>query len=132
MSVTTTANPVAQSVLRVLADYELTHSDHENTEPENIGTLNPRSQVAETRPNPDGWTDDYNGVPPYRPINYQLDREERPWAQPGIETAFVWTMLNGVGCVSVCRTLRLLLREHPLTVDFSSILPNCGGEQAED
>lgn len=108
MSVTTTANPLAQSVLRVLADYELTHSSHDNLDSDEIGTLNPRSQAAETRSNPEGWTDDYRGVPPYRPINYQLDREQRPWAQPGIETAFVWVMLNGVGCVSVCLYLNVI------------------------
>lgn len=102
MSVTTTANPAAQSVLRALADYELTHSEPQSRNPEDVGTLNRRSQSAETKPNPEGWPDDYQGVPAYRPINYELDREQRPWAQPGIETAFVWTMLNGVGCVSVC------------------------------
>lgn len=105
MSVTTTANPISQSVLTILADYELTHSGNETTE----GTVeapNPRSVEEETSSsNPDWWTRDYNGVPPHRPINYNLDREQRPWARPGIETAFVWVMLNGVGAVAVSNSV---------------------------
>ena len=98
MSVTTTANATSQAVLQALADYDLTHSGSEDAV---VEPPNPRSQAEETRENPEGWRDDYHGVPPYRPINYELDREQRPWARPGIETAFVWTMLNGVGIVAV-------------------------------
>ncbi|KAJ9653754.1 hypothetical protein H2198_007101 [Neophaeococcomyces mojaviensis] len=103
MSVTTTSNTTTQSVLKVLADYELTHSGNDTD-----GTVeapNPRLVDQETRQNPDWWTRDYNGVPPYRPINYDLDHELRPWARPGIETAFVWTMLNGVGVVAATARL---------------------------
>lgn len=106
MSVTTTANRTTQSILTLLADYELTHSGDEQN-----GVIEPpneRSKTEDTRQNPEGWRDDYDGVPPYRPINHDLDREQRPWARPGIETAFVWTMLNGVGVVaSTSRVWRL-------------------------
>ena len=101
MSVTTTANPATQTVFRLLADYELKHSGDEDLAPQNIGTLNPRP--APDVQNPEGWTDNYNGVPPYRPINYNLDREQRPWGRPGAETPFVMVMLNGVGVVAVSR-----------------------------
>lgn len=100
MSVTTTANPVGQTVLRALADYELTHSGEEL----NISHSNkpPNSHsAAETRRNLDCWPTDYEGIPSYRPINYNLDREQRPWARPGAETAFVFVMLNGVGTIAV-------------------------------
>jgi hypothetical protein len=100
MSVTTTANVTTQQILHVLADYELTHSGEE----ERNGIVEPpnkRSETEETAPNPEWWPEDYHYIPSYRPINYHLDREIRPWAQPGVETAFVWTMLNGVGIVAV-------------------------------
>lgn len=113
MSVTTTSNTTTQSVLKVLADYELTHSGNDTD-----GTVeapNPRLVDQETRQNPDWWTRDYNGVPPYRPINYDLDHELRPWARPGIETAFVWTMLNGVGVVAVGSLFHMLFMRVVLT-----------------
>jgi hypothetical protein len=108
MSVTTTANPVAQSVLRVLADYELTHSgDNESTDGE-VKPPNHRSQEAETTANPDSWPTEYNGIPPHRPINYNLDHELRPWGSNGVETVFVVIMLNGVGLVAAAaRSWRL-------------------------
>lgn len=101
MSVTTTANPATQTVLQALADYDLTHTGNDQTSDGTIEAPNPRSRSDEIQQNPDWWLEDYNGVPPYRPINYELDHESRPWARPGIETAFVWTMLNGVGIVAV-------------------------------
>jgi hypothetical protein len=100
MSVTTTANTTTQSILHVLADYELTHSG-EDQQFAVIEPPNERSKEEEETENPDWWPNNYNGIPAYRPINYNLDRESRPWAQPGVETVFVWTMLNGVGIVSV-------------------------------
>jgi hypothetical protein len=100
MSVTTTANTTTQSILHILADYELTHSG-ECQQSSIVDPPNPRSTDQEQPQNPDWWPDNYNAIPAYRPINYNLDRESRPWAQPGIETAFVWTMLNGVGIISV-------------------------------
>lgn len=109
MSVTTTANPVAQSVLRILADYELTHSgDNESTDGE-VKPPNHRSQEAETSTeNPDSWPTEYSGIPPHRPINYNLDHESRPWGSNGVETVFVVMMLNGVGLVAAAaRSWRL-------------------------
>lgn len=100
MSVTTTANKTTQSVLHLLADYELTHSGNEDQLTE-VEEPNTRSRIETDAQNPSWWMMDYHGVPAYRPINYNLDRESRPWAQPGIETAFVWTMLNGVGLIAV-------------------------------
>lgn len=101
MSVTTTANTTTQSIIHVLADYELTHSGEEQQSLDPVQPPNPRSEEVEQADNPEWWPDNYDGIPNYRPINYNLDRESRPWARPGVETAFVWTMLNGVGIVSV-------------------------------
>ena len=99
MSVTTTSNTTTQSVLNLLADYEVTHSGDDTDA--TVEAPNPRPSAEEARQNPDWWTRDHNDVPTYRPINYSLDRELRPWARPGIETAFVSTMLSGVGIVAV-------------------------------
>ncbi|KIW07199.1 uncharacterized protein PV09_02065 [Verruconis gallopava] len=97
---TTTATITArQPVLQVLADYELTHTGEEAQNSTDALSNSP-SETNEIKENPDWWPEDYNAIPPYRPINYHLDRESRPWAQPGIETAFVWTMLNGVGIIA--------------------------------
>ena len=101
MSVTTTANTTTQSVLHLLADYELTHSG-DDIEVNAADPPNPRSRNEAREQNPDWWPEDYRGIPAHRPIDYNLDRESRPWANPGIETAFVWTMLNGVGIIAVC------------------------------
>jgi hypothetical protein len=101
MSVTTTANPTTQTVLHLLADYNLTHSeDHQHSA--NVESPDfDYDRQAPVAQNPDWWPDNYDGIPRYRPINYGLNREERPWANPGIECAFVYVMLNGVGLIAV-------------------------------
>lgn len=98
MSVTTTASTTTQGVIRLLADYDLTHSGDEDGTVD--ASLNERP-TAPTRSNPSWWPTDQNGIPPYRPIDYNLDREQRPWAGSPAESAFAWTLLNGVGIVSV-------------------------------
>lgn len=52
-------------------------------------------------PNPPGWDDQHRAVPGYRPINTQLDRTMRPWGSNGVETGFVFLMLNGVWLTGV-------------------------------
>jgi hypothetical protein len=94
---TSTININSPAVLRLLADYDLTHTGGE----EDGEVQPPNSQPEVQRENPSWWPTNYNDIPPYRPINYNLDREQRPWARPGIETAFAFTMLNGVGVVAV-------------------------------
>ena len=129
MSVTTTANTTTQSVLNLLADYELTHSeppDIASPDPQ-TATLNPRDSSSETD-NPDWWPTEYNGIPPHRPINYNLDRESRPWGSNGVETAFVSVMLNGVGFVAaVARTWRFTGGQNGL--GLKNIKYSIGGER---
>ena len=101
MSVTTTSNVTTQGVIRLLADYELTHSGDDQ------GAADPRvnaRQRAPTRSNPGWWPTDHYGIPPHRPIDHTLDREQRPWGASPVEVAFVWTMINGVGIVAVSDT----------------------------
>ncbi|KAH8891373.1 hypothetical protein GQ53DRAFT_746890 [Thozetella sp. PMI_491] len=46
--------------------------------------------------NPAGWYDGHRQVPPFRPVNRNLDRGQRPDGSNPIETAFIFHMLNGV------------------------------------
>ena len=101
MSVTTTANPITRNTLRVLADYEVHHSG-ENDELVTVEEPNPRSHEAEAQvEDPEWWDRSHRRVPQHRPINRNLDREERPDGRNPIERTFVFTMLNGVGLVAV-------------------------------
>lgn len=43
----------------------------------------------------------FRQVPPYRPIDYSLDQQQRPWGSNGLETAFVYNMFTGVWIVAV-------------------------------
>ena len=130
MSVTTTANPATQNVLNLLADYELTHSEPPNTanpDPQ-TATLNPRETPPTETENPDWWPTDYNGIPPHRPINYNLDRESRPWGASGPESVFVMVMLNGVGFVAaVARAWRFTGGQNGL--GLKDIKYSIGGER---
>lgn len=93
---TTETTTLSPAVLRLLADYELTHTGEEGQPPSP-----PNNRSEPVVQNPSWWPTNYDGIPPYRPIDYNLDRDQRPWARPGIETAFAFTMLNGVGVVAV-------------------------------
>jgi len=46
--------------------------------------------------NPVDWPQNYRRVPPYRPINRNLDRGQRPDGTNPIERVFFFTMLHGV------------------------------------
>ena len=101
MSVTTTSNTVTQSVLHVLVDYDLHHSG----DPVNAGVPQPPNKhpVPDTQHQvPDSWPRNHRRIPDYRPTNYNLDRDERPQGSNWMETAFIFTMLNGVGLNAVC------------------------------
>ncbi|RDH31260.1 hypothetical protein BDQ94DRAFT_172358 [Aspergillus welwitschiae] len=94
MSATTTANPITATTLSLLGDYEVHHSEQQETVHANV----------ETRPSlgqPPDWPRDHRRVPAYRPINYNLDQSERPAGSNGVEWAFIEVMLHGVWLNSV-------------------------------
>lgn len=95
MSVTTTANPVSHAVLEVLADYDLHHSGNPE-HPKPAADPNVRADTAETTDNPEWWPTDHRRIPPYRPVDVNLDRTQRPDGVNPIEVAFIFTMLRGV------------------------------------
>lgn len=113
MSVTTTANPLTGRTLEVLGDYELHHSgsspsqsagprsDRSNstasTQPSTQASIpNPRVDTAQETVNPPGWPDDHRRVPAYRPIDRNLDYEQRTAGLNGPEYVFIQSMLTGV------------------------------------
>lgn len=104
MSVTTTANPVTGSVLSVLAEYDLHHSGQ--AEASLPAAPNPRPEP--TVRNPDWWPTDQYRVPDFRPVNTNLDLEERPDGINAIERLFIFTMLNGVGLMAVFLQMNLV------------------------
>ena len=98
MSVTTTQNPVSQTVLHLLTDYELHHSGETTADG---GLEAPNARNAETSQNPEWWPTNYRRIPDHRPINRHLDKSLRPNGTNPIEMWFIFTMLGGVTLKSV-------------------------------
>jgi hypothetical protein len=96
MSVTTTANPRTYEVQAVLADYDLHHSGAAD-DGDAVQNTNQPSQQS----NPSDWPTDYRRVPPYRPVNMELDQDERRVYNAFIERAFVAILFTGVVAQSV-------------------------------
>jgi len=95
MSVTTRTNVVSGSALHFLTDYELHHSG-DPEKPAVAEDPNLRADLAASSSNPPSWPTDHRAVPPYRPIDRNLDFEQRPAGANLIESIFIATMLNGV------------------------------------
>ncbi|KAK1657571.1 hypothetical protein BDP55DRAFT_685116 [Colletotrichum godetiae] len=92
MSATVTENPVTTTIQRDhLHDYQirLTGGVEEAFARGNADAPSPAAV------NPPGWYDQHRQVPPYRPANANMDIADRPWGSNGIESAFVYVMLNG-------------------------------------
>jgi hypothetical protein len=106
MSVTTTSNTQTYNLRATLADYDLHHTPA--TDPLDT-TLNVHpSPDCSPNNNPPNWPTDERRVPPYRPINTELDQSERRVYQNGVERTFVTVMFTGVWLESVSRNLPLL------------------------
>ncbi|KAK6834883.1 hypothetical protein PG990_000306 [Apiospora arundinis] len=125
MSVTTTDNPITSTLADTLQDYEirLTGAQDLATAQRQLGEdapLLPQEQQQQQGQfptwvpltdhaapvdveNPADWDTEHRGVPRYRPINYNLNREVRPWGSNPIETAFVLHMFHGVWLTAFTR-----------------------------
>ncbi|KAL4742672.1 hypothetical protein BDV11DRAFT_167067 [Aspergillus similis] len=90
-STTTTTAPT----LSLLADYELHHS---TPSPSASSSSPPQSQALPPvqQANPATWPTHHRRIPPYRPINRNLDFAERSAGSSVPEYIFVQTMLHGV------------------------------------
>ncbi|KAK3899140.1 hypothetical protein C8A05DRAFT_18386 [Staphylotrichum tortipilum] len=93
---TTTTQSVTSYPLRaVLADYELHIS-----EPRTASAASPGASSQPRVQNPPGWSQDHRSVPPYRPINRDLDRDQIMVYQNNVERTFVTTMFFGIRVVT--------------------------------
>ncbi|KAG8159254.1 hypothetical protein KVR01_010915 [Diaporthe batatas] len=95
MSVTTIDNPVTTAVSRaILQDYDIHLTGDDTVTPPNQDSRPP--QPASTAANPPGWDTQHRGVPPYRPINRELDLAQRPLGGNPVGDVFITTMFTGV------------------------------------
>lgn len=107
MSATTTENPITYTLGTVLADYELHHSEQPQVTPGDASTHSTSvgsgsiSQRPAATPNPPDWPTDHRRVPPYRPVNRNLDLSERVVFQNRAEQAFINSMFFGLRMVTV-------------------------------
>ncbi|KAI1849468.1 hypothetical protein JX265_012717 [Neoarthrinium moseri] len=95
MSVTTTDNPVTSTISETLQDYEIHLTGEQDLPPRHVWVPLTDHQPPPVD-NPVGWDNAHRGVPNYRPVNTQLDFAQRPYGSNGVETGFVFLMLNGV------------------------------------
>ncbi|KAL4865538.1 hypothetical protein BDV12DRAFT_148192 [Aspergillus spectabilis] len=86
---TTTTTTLPATTLSILADYELHHSGAPSPSPNSQNTNPSHSQ-------PPTWPSDHRRVPPYRPINRNLDQAERAAGASVPEYIFIQSMLHGV------------------------------------
>ena len=91
MSSTTTQTLTAVSTQQILKDYELHHSGGSGSAPPpNANPPPPRVQ------NPPTWDTEHHRVPPYRPVNRELDLSVRRVYTSNAERNFVSVMFTGV------------------------------------
>ncbi|CAH0054433.1 unnamed protein product [Clonostachys solani] len=76
------------TVEEILQDYRLSLTGQ--------GETSDSSPPAQWADSPDNWPTQYRRIPPYRPINRNLDLTERPNGSSRGELVFVTVMLNGV------------------------------------
>ncbi|KAL4818453.1 hypothetical protein BDW67DRAFT_183169 [Aspergillus spinulosporus] len=91
MSSTTTTTT---STLSLLADYELHHSTPPSAS--SSSPLQSQSLAPVQQANPATWPTHHRRIPPFRPINRNLDFAERSAGSSVPEYIFIQAMLHGV------------------------------------
>ncbi|KAL5001009.1 hypothetical protein BDV10DRAFT_182885 [Aspergillus recurvatus] len=93
MTTTTTTTTTTAPSVSLLADYDLHHST-----PSPSSSPSPQSQslAPVQQANPPTWPAHHRRVPPYRPINRNLDFAERSAGSSIPEYVFIQAMLHGV------------------------------------
>ncbi|KAL2203519.1 hypothetical protein CC79DRAFT_1371571 [Sarocladium strictum] len=99
----TTATTSRQSLGHVLADYEIrltssSAADHQTSA--SGDSVLPLPEIPRNANSPADWPTDHRRVPPYRPINYNLDPTERIVYNNGGERAFITTMFFGLRLIT--------------------------------
>ncbi|KAF6845344.1 hypothetical protein CMUS01_00115 [Colletotrichum musicola] len=92
MSATTTDNPVTTALQQ---DYLHDYTIRLTGGVEEAYARPSRDAPRPTVENPPDWYDQHRQVPPHRPVNRNLDLAVRPWGSNGVESGFVFVMLNG-------------------------------------
>ncbi|SPO01438.1 uncharacterized protein DNG_04111 [Cephalotrichum gorgonifer] len=92
MSSTNTQTRTARTVLQ---DYELHHSPA----PAHVREPSAENDVSQ-RPDSPPWETTYRRVPPYRPVDTNLDQSQRRVYTSGVEQVFIGTMFTGVFTVA--------------------------------
>ncbi|KAF2812728.1 uncharacterized protein BDZ99DRAFT_440068 [Mytilinidion resinicola] len=93
MSTTTTTDTTRYAAHSYLADYELHHSNHPSAS-DSRPNSHPDAQLAQR--NPPQWPSNYRRIPPYRPINRDLDQSQRRVYTTTGERIFLFVMFTGV------------------------------------
>lgn len=102
MSTTSTTGTTitAQQLQGVLSDYTVRLTGDANATRHN-GIESPNSVEAPQIENPPNWPRNHYRVPSHRPVNRNLDPEERPKGSNAAEFAFLTMMFTGVYLNSV-------------------------------
>ncbi|KAI0406341.1 hypothetical protein F4802DRAFT_111568 [Xylaria palmicola] len=115
MTTTTTVNTTTRSLSDVLSDYELHISSPPREGVDSSNDVDPH-QVRGIQ-NPANWPTNHRRVPPYRPVDYDLDLSQRIVFQNNFERGFINAMFFGLRLVTVscqltgvCRLDRRLTR----------------------
>lgn len=109
ITTTSTAQAVKETPIEdILKDYTLHFS---SATPSLAPQWNNTDVVTSTSSNPGFWPTQYRRIPPYRPINRNLDLTERPNGSNRAEWLFVQVMMNGVRLQSV--SVDLIHISHP-------------------
>ncbi|TVY52651.1 hypothetical protein LCER1_G005667 [Lachnellula cervina] len=97
MSTTSTTGTTitAQQLQGVLSDYTVRLTGDANATRHN-GIESPNSVEAPQIENPPNWPRNHYRVPSHRPVNRNLDPEERPKGSNAAEFAFLTMMFTGV------------------------------------
>lgn len=104
---TLTSTTESHARLRVVgypSDYDLYHSNNSPS----LVTENNNELLSTSQRSPDvnretpEWPNHYRRVPPYRPVNHDLDQGERRVYTSGAERAFITMMFLGVRNNAVC------------------------------
>jgi hypothetical protein len=87
----------------VPTDYDLirtTPQIHGDVDTEAVNMPTSNHEAQESVSNPPSWPTDHRDVPPYRPVNRQLDRSTRS-AENNVLALFITTMLSGCHILAV-------------------------------
>lgn len=121
MSTSTTVTTTHPSHSLVLVDYELHRSGppSENSTQSQYRTEDSRVDESHSANSPLNWPTDHRRVPAYRPVNTNLDPEERIVFNNRGEQMFIRTMFFGIQVVTVCALN--LKRNEAIMTNFSGI-----------